>query len=1510
MINKTTYNNSILLLIVYLSFYFVTLCNAAAPAVVSSTYQVKQLSDITNTYSFTATIIELNFDQNLYINNVLTSIYNSTNNVKTQSGSNKICVPECELQPASIFYQTGTAVLNCGSGRVYNSNLQPDPIISIPNGLIPLPSVGRDTFLAFSNIIGWTNIDLVSSDPNKLSYLIFNDFIYKSNRMQNAGRVTAEEIASGVCTIILGSGNGNTKQYTNQGGETVTFSTSNFTAKPQISLVVQDTTIMNTYFQNQINSLQKADSLAVLGFRSFGSSVLSNSDTWLVGLELIQNYIDLTNAQKPSTFSTDLCGKSLNNPSYSTDPCCNSTLLWTQCCADRDLTIYSPILTRSQQFTPLLSDCKNPQKANETLLNLISTVASSQNPISGCTSTYFNSVKKSLLSELTTFISDCEVAIYGIHKSGYPCERNSDCVSNNCNSVIKSCEYPDDQDQLNDLFITCHVLKMSSFVKSFLADQWKTPTSPTDFKALYKQKVIVQNCVGATADQYTQIKTSTGYQYVIANKTQCLSDESCQFSTRIPNQQECTPGGYCVIDRQFVDSITFPEYCYYPYVDEAGCASVSGTWDPKLLQYNCKLLDYTTEDECLPPTICPIVEVYPSYNKKRCREPFCYRPGITTQATCNSPGDTWMGSYNSGQGLCWTKDSKSVCLSDGNKNYWDGRGFITGSRQDSQQCAKPLCRTGDYLWLDRDQSCQSFSFCTQPATLCYSGITKCYNYSLPGACSLSGGQPASGNGVQKCYFTLQGDVVDIYNQCKLLKNTTFVSCSDLTSTQCQICKNNEPGCAVDYQDMQCEPGWRNDPYTLDLCNRYAGSCSDNYWYIDGIENSGKDCYTRGFTIAPECAGVCLTTFLLTTQGTAYCAEGLSFSPTGCVNFTIFDQTACQATPGYTWQTLSRTKSECETRFSVCHEANGAISAKSQVECQECGGQYKSPFAWDSGFWVNGQNFSDTQWLPNAQWGSTNSWGNSINIATIESSIESALLTKLGPSTQSELLCNYMPYIYTLNAIPCDCSGDPNTPSDCYKSGPTRFLIGVAKVCYGWDDILVSGPMELTIPYNSVPREISCLGIEVAIQPASQFFRENILSTDVLSNSINDYSPSDVVVNEDRVIVGQLIGDGIEVIMTYNTSAQVSPFTQDLTNPMELCIEPRSDISPHFPVMDFATSTDGSNWVPMEANIVVRNGKFCANITRANTFFPIFRIEDWEAARNQPIFTKVQFAFIYLIAVLFTLAIIFSLLSLWNQIRKTGFHLTLPKLINAEIIVFCLVRALYLYLIGKEKIGPNQGNLAAFYLLSELPLYIFLSIFSTLVFFWAELNQNASSRYKSFLSNLRYPFIIANSAMYIMFVIVLSIFHSLNSDQQHTLKIIYSTILSILCVILIIGYWTYGGRLIIIQFQVLRIKSQKLNRNLKNMTIVLLITSIALALQIIFLYLNAFSKRVTIALALVYYVVVELIPCIFLIYVFMRFGKKSKKKKNAMSGTTDETPSGETTESIRMSEISVQQQPPN
>jgi len=202
---------------------------------------------------------------------------------------------------------------------------------------------------------------------------------------------------------------------------------------------------------------------------------------------------------------------------------------------------------------------------------------------------------------------------------------------------------------------------------------------------------------------------------------------------------------------------------------------------------------------------------------------------------------------------------------------------------------------------------------------------------------------------------------------------------------------------------------------------------------------------------------------------------------------------------------------------------------------------------------------------------------------------------------------------------------------------------------------------------------------------------------------------------------------------------------------------------------------------------------------------------------------------------------------------------------------------------------NPDIPSVFYLLTELPTYIFLSIFSVLIFFWAELFHFIfmQSRH-SFLPRLKFPLLVVNVLLYVLFASILISFYRVSNVQQRNLALAYRLVLAVVSIFVVAAVMLYGGRLWRLQVdsgaKVRQNSPRKIYSN--KLTIVVLACSLALLAQIGFMFANAFSTITQVAIPLVYYIVVEIVPCCVLVFVLS--SPYEKRKVEVSRSATEST----------------------
>ena len=163
------------------------------------------------------------------------------------------------------------------------------------------------------------------------------------------------------------------------------------------------------------------------------------------------------------------------------------------------------------------------------------------------------------------------------------------------------------------------------------------------------------------------------------------------------------------------------------------------------------------------------------------------------------------------------------------------------------------------------------------------------------------------------------------------------------------------------------------------------------------------------------------------------------------------------------------------------------------------------------------------------------------------------------------------------------------------------------------------------------------------------------------------------------------------------------------NNFTICFERNADIKfsiQEFPILDFATTLNFSSFHPMKIeNISLKDGILCGSIsTTSNVIFPIALVNDWE--ERNTIFYKNQAVknTLYFMAAVLYLLCISSFVGLIYHIVRTK----LPKIGLIFLIIYSGLRATYFVLFATEDINTiQQNNAAGFFILAELPYYLFI-----------------------------------------------------------------------------------------------------------------------------------------------------------------------------------------------------------
>jgi len=217
-------------------------------------------------------------------------------------------------------------------------------------------------------------------------------------------------------------------------------------------------------------------------------------------------------------------------------------------------------------------------------------------------------------------------------------------------------------------------------------------------------------------------------------------------------------------------------------------------------------------------------------------------------------------------------------------------------------------------------------------------------------------------------------------------------------------------------------------------------------------------------------------------------------------------------------------------------------------------------------------------------------------------------------------------------------------------------------------------------------------------------------------------------------------------------------------------------------------------------------------------------------------------------------------------------------------------------------GVLQDTTVVLYIIfSQVPTYLFFSIYTLLVFFWIELvHWSVARKGGKLIPILRIVFIIINLAIYIFLTILLIIYIILaettgstndlsctssnylsgdNSEDSvspsEALSILYESILMLICVIITICFVIYGIRVLYMLYTIESMSKQfsKLKRNkIIKFTLLLIVCTVSLMGMLVFLIvINAVQGSINIIAVVVFIVFVELVPMALLIFLLYSKG---------------------------------------
>jgi hypothetical protein len=638
---------------------------------------------------------------------------------------------------------------------------------------------------------------------------------------------------------------------------------------------------------------------------------------------------------------------------------------------------------------------------------------------------------------------------------------------------------------------------------------------------------------------------------------------------------------------------------------------------------------------------------------------------------------------------------------------------------------------------------------------------------------------------------------------------------------------------------------------------------------------------------------------LTAGGQVYCNFTASVSQyyfqqaaNGCYSTDITDEATCAAVGGVI-ESAAINQATCYAGRDGCFEAEfpGYVDKKNETQCAACGGDWAPALQWREPVWAPYESHP-LYWVPvkTRQYGL---YELTMNYTKLGEIVSVAAVERTRLSLQSEVKCLMNPLFSLLGLVACECT-HPNVTvynGMCVGAnhGVRTISIGSTLLCSETTDSIVMGSFVLEYNESTVATSEGCVTVDVSSVPLIQFKQpvKATLSSLSLSTAASHVvkDPYAIVYNKYGRQVGQVISDGAEMgfeslaLQGTGTGKRGTVDYNITVNNLTVCFTRNTDVaiqSGAFPVYDVAMlNFTTRQFTPMgqvaEAQQLLGQTRWCGEITEYGTYFAVVRVTNWE--QPEDLYTSVEKGFIFTIGALFLLACLVVLILIGMTIYihgLRGFCVNLVKgkqlatLILALLFLFSILRGVWLMLAGTETINDNTSY-ALEAVLTDLPIYIFFSLFMLLIFFWAELYHFQFNRKQAVLGKLKIPFLLVNVFIYVFFVVII-IVYSQSGGGQSTVALVYKCIVAGIGFTILISFIIYGT---LLMWQASRMGQLTKNEQFLRMTVITLICSIASLVQFIFLLLFAFAHIESVAAILIYLFIVEIIPMYLLMWVFFQ-----------------------------------------
>jgi len=263
-------------------------------------------------------------------------------------------------------------------------------------------------------------------------------------------------------------------------------------------------------------------------------------------------------------------------------------------------------------------------------------------------------------------------------------------------------------------------------------------------------------------------------------------------------------------------------------------------------------------------------------------------------------------------------------------------------------------------------------------------------------------------------------------------------------------------------------------------------------------------------------------------------------------------------------------------------------------------------------------------------------------------------------------------------------------------------------------------------------------------------KNNEKTTSLSSFSPPSTPPSYSFKNSKKTTVGQLVSDGVQIVIT-NGFGNI--------NNTYLCLQSTNLQTYNWHIRDYARLV-GSTFTPLELVDVPEDFCVYLNVSNNEMLYPIVRASDWRTATSST-YDKGELAAFYITATIYLIACVFAIIT--SALILFSKDIKLHHIFSFGLIPLFFIRALYLYLIASGVISDLS---VADYILQELPTFIFMTIYTFLVYMLSSILVKTSSyNRKAVRYGIMAFFVGLNVFLYLMYIMLIILFDQLAESPQ-------------------------------------------------------------------------------------------------------------------------------------------------